>query len=235
MRVVAKIGTASLTDAVGVIQQEMIDGVCDQLAALRAAGHEVLLVSSGAVSAGVAALGLPSRPTDVPTLQAISAAGQSRLMETYNRSLGRHGLVAAQVLLGALVAGIDAGRGYIDWPMMNGEFLPSESFDYEPFWSNFFENPALVQFNHRMLGYLVLLFTAYAWWRSRSSALRKTRRVFNWVAGLVVFQMLLGILTVLYAAPLQVAILHQIGAIIVVIAVLRARFAALYPAAQSLR
>ena len=99
MRVVAKIGTASLTDAVGVIQQEMIDGVCDQLAALRAAGHEVLLVSSGAVSAGVAALGLPSRPTDVPTLQAISAAGQSRLMETYNRSLGRHGLVAAQVLL----------------------------------------------------------------------------------------------------------------------------------------
>ncbi|MCB1367582.1 MAG: COX15/CtaA family protein [Rhodobacteraceae bacterium] len=144
-------------------------------------------------------------------------------------------LVAAQVLLGALVAGIDAGRGYIDWPMMNGEFLPSESFDYEPFWSNFFENPALVQFNHRMLGYLVLLFTAYAWWRSRSSALRKTRRVFNWVAGLVVFQMLLGILTVLYAAPWQVAILHQIGAIIVVIAVLRARFAALYPAAQSLR
>ncbi|MCB0957090.1 MAG: glutamate 5-kinase, partial [Ilumatobacter sp.] len=70
---VAKIGTASLTDAVGVIQQEMIDGVCDQLAALRAAGHEVLLVSSGAVSAGVSALGLRARPSDVPTLQAISA------------------------------------------------------------------------------------------------------------------------------------------------------------------
>ncbi len=50
----------------------------------------------------------------------------------------------AQILLGALVAGIDAGRGYIDWPMMAGEFLPSESFDYEPVWTNFFENPALV-------------------------------------------------------------------------------------------
>lgn len=144
-------------------------------------------------------------------------------------------LVSAQVLLGALVAGIDAGRGYIDWPMMNGEFLPSESFDYEPFWSNFFENPALVQFNHRMLGYLVLLFTAYAWWRSRASALRKTRRVFNWVAGLVVCQMLLGIVTVLYAAPWEVAIVHQIVAILVVIAVLRARFATLYPPVQSLR
>ncbi|MDO8364674.1 MAG: glutamate 5-kinase [Actinomycetota bacterium] len=99
MRVVAKIGTSSLTDNLGVIDVAVIDALCDQLAHLRAAGHEVILVSSGAVSAGVAALGLRSRPTDVITLQAISAAGQSRLMETYNRSLGRHSLVAAQVLL----------------------------------------------------------------------------------------------------------------------------------------
>lgn len=99
MRVVAKIGTSSLTDARGVIEAGVIDAVCDQLAALRRAGHEVILVTSGAVSAGVAALRLAQRPSDVPTLQAISAAGQSRLMETYNRSLDRHGLVAAQVLL----------------------------------------------------------------------------------------------------------------------------------------
>ena len=99
MRVVAKIGTSSLTDQLGVIDVTIIDTVCDQLAVLRAAGHEVILVSSGAVSAGVAALGLPARPTDVITLQAISAVGQSRLMEHYNRSLGRHSLVAAQVLL----------------------------------------------------------------------------------------------------------------------------------------
>jgi glutamate 5-kinase len=99
MRVVAKIGTSSITDQLGVIDTAFIDTMCDQLAALRAAGHEVVLVSSGAVSAGVSALGLTARPTDMPTLQAISAAGQSRLMEVYNRSLGRHGLVAAQVLL----------------------------------------------------------------------------------------------------------------------------------------
>lgn len=99
MRLVAKIGTSSVTDALGVIDAAVIDGMCDQLAALRTAGHEVMLVSSGAVSAGVAALGLPARPTDMPTLQALAAAGQSRLMDTYNRSLGRHGLVAAQVLL----------------------------------------------------------------------------------------------------------------------------------------
>lgn len=99
MRVVAKIGTSSITDQLGVIDNGVIDAVCDQLAAIRRAGHEVILVSSGAVSAGVSALGLSARPTDMPTLQAISAAGQSRLMETYNRSLARHSLVAAQVLL----------------------------------------------------------------------------------------------------------------------------------------
>jgi len=99
VRVVAKIGTSSLTDQLGVIDASIIESLSDQLAALRAAGHEVILVSSGAVSAGVAALGLGARPTDVITLQAISAAGQSRLMEHYNRSLGRHSLVAAQVLL----------------------------------------------------------------------------------------------------------------------------------------
>jgi glutamate 5-kinase len=99
VRVVAKIGTSSLTDQLGVIDSAVIDGLCEQLAQLRALGHDVILVSSGAVSAGVAALGLASRPTDVPTLQAISAAGQSRLMEHYNRALGSRSLVAAQVLL----------------------------------------------------------------------------------------------------------------------------------------
>jgi glutamate 5-kinase len=99
VRLVAKIGTSSITDALGVIDTAVVDTLCDQLAALRAAGHEVILVSSGAVSAGVAALGMSARPADMPTLQAISAAGQSRLMETYNRSLARHDLVAAQVLL----------------------------------------------------------------------------------------------------------------------------------------
>jgi glutamate 5-kinase len=99
VRLVAKIGTSSITDALGVIDEVVVDTLCDQLAALRSGGHEVILVSSGAVSAGVAALGMASRPTDMPTLQAISAAGQSRLMGTYNRSLARHDLVAAQVLL----------------------------------------------------------------------------------------------------------------------------------------
>ncbi len=99
MRLVAKIGTSSLTDDRGVIDASVIVGLCAQLAALRHAGHEVVLVTSGAVAAGVATVGLPARPTDTGLLQALAAAGQSRLMEHYNRALDAHGLVAAQVLL----------------------------------------------------------------------------------------------------------------------------------------
>ena len=99
MRVVAKIGTASITNAEGAINRAAMAKLADEVAALRGAGHEVLIVSSGAVAAGVAALGLPSRPTDLQTLQAISAAGQSRLVEAYNEEFARHDSVGAQVLL----------------------------------------------------------------------------------------------------------------------------------------
>ena len=99
MRVVAKIGTSSLTDKVGVIDRNMISNICRQIADLRVAGHEVVLVTSGAVSAGVSALGMSERPSDMRTLQALAAAGQSRLMEVYNAEFAGHQLVAAQVLL----------------------------------------------------------------------------------------------------------------------------------------
>jgi glutamate 5-kinase len=99
VRIVAKIGTSSLTDERGVIHRQAITSICDQAAQLRRAGHEVILVSSGAVSAGVAAMGLTQRPRDMPTLQAISAVGQTRLMEVYTAELDRHSIVAAQVLV----------------------------------------------------------------------------------------------------------------------------------------
>ena len=98
MRVVAKIGTASITDAKGAIERSAIAKLCDEVGDLRKQGHEVIVVSSGAVAAGVAAVGLSERPADMSTLQAISAAGPSRLVQAYNQELGRHGLVGAQLL-----------------------------------------------------------------------------------------------------------------------------------------
>jgi glutamate 5-kinase len=97
--VVVKIGTSSLTDGRGVIDTSVVDSVCAQVAALRAEGHRVVLVTSGAVSAGVAALGLDARPGDLPTLQALAALGQPRLMQVFDVALEAQGLVGGQVLL----------------------------------------------------------------------------------------------------------------------------------------
>lgn len=101
MRVVVKIGTSSLTDEHGAIRTEAVGKLCREVAALRSEGHELVVVSSGAIGAGLPALGLhgEARPTDPLTLQAVSAVGQSRLIETYNAALAGHGLVAGQVLL----------------------------------------------------------------------------------------------------------------------------------------
>ncbi len=102
MRVVAKIGTSSITADAGQIDVGAIDKLTGEIAALRRNGHEVLLVSSGAVAAGLAALGYDERPSDMLTLQAVSAVGQTRLMRVYNDDLASFGLVGAQVLLDPL-------------------------------------------------------------------------------------------------------------------------------------
>lgn len=142
--------------------------------------------------------------------------------------------VFLQILMGALVAGIDAGRSFPTWPSMAGEFLPSESFDYSPTWTNFFENPALVQFNHRLLGYAVFILGLIAWWRSRKSALANVRHKFSWMMTAMFGQMVLGIVAVLHAAPMSLAITHQVGAIILFVTVIHARFAAAYPEEQKI-
>ncbi|MBL4808409.1 MAG: COX15/CtaA family protein, partial [Rhodobacteraceae bacterium] len=139
-----------------------------------------------------------------------------------------------QVLLGALVAGIDAGRGFPTWPLMAGEFLPSESFGYTPLWSNFFENAALVQFNHRLMGYIAFALGLIVWLKSRRSAMTSVRGSFSVMMIVLLAQVVLGIVTVLYLARLDVAITHQIGAVVLFVLTLRARFQAAYPVEQKI-
>lgn len=144
-------------------------------------------------------------------------------------------LIFIQILLGALVAGIDAGRGYTDWPLMAGRFVPDGIFDIQPVWRNFFENDALVQFMHRMMGYLVLIVMAVAWGLSRRSPHPVTRRGFDRALAMVLIQIILGIVTVMHSSPLEIAIFHQGGAILTLLLILRARFLARYPLERSLR
>ena len=104
MVVVVKIGTSSLTDTEGIIRRDAIVKLCQEVAAACASGHQVVIVTSGAIGAGLPALGLggDKRPRDAQTLQAVSAVGQSRLMGVYSEELDRHSLVGGQVLLAPL-------------------------------------------------------------------------------------------------------------------------------------
>ncbi|MGV6813218.1 MAG: heme A synthase [Brevirhabdus sp.] len=140
-----------------------------------------------------------------------------------------------QILLGALVAGIDAGRTYTDWPLMAGGFFPPYPFDIEPVWRNFFENAGLVQFIHRMAGYLLMVFGVVAWMKSRQSGHAPTRRAFTMVLVMMGVQMVLGIVTVMTGSPWYTAIVHQFGAVILFALIIRARFKSMYPEMQSVR
>ena len=162
-------------------------------------------------------------------------ARRARQPKLFSMSTGLMHFAFLQILLGALVAGIDAGRSYNDWPLMSGEVFPSNAFDLEPVWRNFFENAGLVQFMHRVAGYLLFAFGVVVWLRARRSANGETRFAFNAVMAMLVVQMILGIMTVLYMAPLTLAILHQFGAVVLFALILRGRFLAQYPKSQSVR
>ena len=140
-----------------------------------------------------------------------------------------------QIILGALVAGIDAGRSYTDWPLMGGQVFPPDAFILTPLWSNFFENPGLVQFVHRCSGYVLLAFGVVVWLRGRRSANRATQSAFHWAFGALVAQVVLGIVTVMTAAPWEIAIAHQILAVAIFVLILRARFLSAYPQVASVR
>jgi len=162
-------------------------------------------------------------------------ARRGREDRLFGLSTGLMHFAFVQILLGALVAGIDAGRSYTDWPLMAGGFLPPDMMALQPWWRNLFENPGTVQFIHRMSGYLLFVFTAVVWLRGRRSAHGATRGAFSAVFAVLLLQMLLGIMTVLYIAPWQLAIAHQFVAVVLWVLILRARFLSLYPRAQSIR
>ncbi|MGJ7921088.1 glutamate 5-kinase [Neobacillus sp. LXY-4] len=98
-RVVVKIGSSSLTNAKGEIDYEKFTDHIQAIAALREDGHEVVLVSSGAVAAGFSRLGYPSRPVTLKGKQAAAAVGQSLLIQSYMEHLGKFNIVPAQILL----------------------------------------------------------------------------------------------------------------------------------------
>lgn len=162
-------------------------------------------------------------------------ARRGREAKLWGISTGWLHLAFVQILLGALVAGIDAGQSFTDWPLMGGQVVPPDAFSITPAWKNFFENPGLVQFIHRCTGYLLLIMGIMAFVKGRKSANAATRAAFTAAFIALCGQVALGIYTLLSGVQWHVAITHQIVAIGVWVLILRARFLSGYPITSKIK
>ena len=99
MRIVVKVGTSTLAHATGRLNIRRMEHLCKVLSDLKNAGHQIILVSSGAIGMGVGKLGLPGRPADMPSKQAAAAVGQCELMYTYDKLFSEYNHTVAQILL----------------------------------------------------------------------------------------------------------------------------------------
>ena len=99
MRIVIKIGTSTLAHPTGHLNIRLVEALCKTISDIKNAGHQVILVSSGAIGMGVGKLGLLERPKDIPTKQAAAAVGQCELMYTYDKLFGEYNHTVAQLLI----------------------------------------------------------------------------------------------------------------------------------------
>jgi len=119
-------------------------------------------------------------------------------------------LIILQIAAGAFVAGLDAGMGYNTWPLMDGAIIPNGLGVMQPLWRNLFENALTVQFVHRGLAYLVIAYLAVLVWRqSRSGGFAAVHGWLPRLGLLVLVQIVLGIMTLLHAVPISLAVGHQ--------------------------
>ena len=101
MRIVVKVGTSTLAHATGRLNIQRMERLCKVLSDLKNAGHQIILVSSGAIGMGVGKLNLPGRPADMPTKQAAAAVGQCELMYIYDKLFTEYNHTVAQLLITA--------------------------------------------------------------------------------------------------------------------------------------
>jgi cytochrome c oxidase assembly protein subunit 15 len=129
---------------------------------------------------------------------------------------GLAALVFLMVLSGGFVAGIRAGLAYNTFPLMNGHVVPPEIFMLDPWYENFFNNMATVQFDHRLIAWMLAVLVPWFWWRARSvELLRRTRALFHLLLAALALQIALGIGTLLLLVPVSLAAAHQGGALVV--------------------
>jgi cytochrome c oxidase assembly protein subunit 15 len=128
--------------------------------------------------------------------------------------IGGISVLLIQIIYGAFVAGLKAGLLHNHWPLMNeGAFMHYTVYLLEPFYKNLIENPSGIQFVHRTLAYIVVLFVIIIWFKSRQFKLNSTQKFsVNILVFLVIMQFTLGVYTILHKVPISLGLAHQIGA-----------------------
>lgn len=127
------------------------------------------------------------------------------------------------IVSGAFVAGLRAGRIYNTFPKMGDRWMPTEYGVLAPWWRNLFENPAAVQFDHRVVAVLLIIASIGTWWQaSRRVGHSRVARRLQWVALAAAVQGSLGMLTVVFAVPIPLGVAHQAGAVLLFSALLAA-------------
>lgn len=131
------------------------------------------------------------------------------------------GLIFVMVLSGGLVAGIHAGKAYNTFPLMDGFLIPPAMFVLEPWYRNFFDNMTTVQFDHRLIAWLLIFSIPWFWFKARQLSLSRSARLACHLLLLMLFvQAGLGITTLLLSVPLAFAAAHQAGAVLLFTAAL---------------
>jgi len=144
-----------------------------------------------------------------------AAAGDPHRRRLAGYGAGLAALIFLMVLSGGLVAGTRAGYAYNTFPLMNGHLLPPEYLMLAPWWQNFLHNMATVQFNHRLIAWLLFLAIPIFWWRLRRAALPpQARLASNLLLAMLGLQLALGISTLLLRVPVALGAAHQAGAML---------------------
>jgi len=134
-------------------------------------------------------------------------------------------MLLIQIIYGAFVAGLNAGIGFNTWPKMNGEWIPQAVYYLEPLWKNFIESPYGIQFVHRVLALIIVAFVIFIWIKAKKTELEENQKSsLNLIISLVIFQTILGILTLVLKVPLSLALLHQLGAFFLLMSVVYSLF-----------
>ena len=148
-------------------------------------------------------------------LKLIYPSKKSYNTSLYNSSIMLMLVVIIQIIYGAFVAGLDAGKVYNSWPKMDDKWIAESVYAMEPFWSNFINGIAGVQFVHRTFAFVVVGLIIYIYYQSKKYTLLKTENIaINLLIVTVFFQMILGIITLVMGVPLWLGVLHQVGAFI---------------------